>query len=57
MRTSVPIHFLVVAFAGWMNRQQRAVIDYLKAENEILKAQLKGRRLQLTDEERYRDAA
>ncbi len=46
------MHLLVVAFAGWINRQQQAVIDYLKTENEILKTQLKGRRLQLTDEER-----
>jgi putative transposase len=35
-----------------VNRQLQAAIDYLKAENEILKSQLGGRRLRLTDEER-----
>ena len=54
MTTSLPMHFLVVVFAGWLNRQQQAVIEYLKSENEILKSQLKGRRLRLTDEERRR---
>ena len=51
MRTSLPMHLLVVLFAGWLNRQQQAAIEYLKAENEILKSQLKGRRLRLTNEE------
>src|SRR5688500_7715215 len=44
----------MVVFAGWVNRQQRAAIEYLKAENEILKSQLKGRRLRLRDEDRRR---
>ena len=48
------MHFLVVVFAGWLNRQQQAVIEYLKTENEILKSQLKRRRLRLTDEDRCR---
>src|SRR5205814_8818125 len=54
MTTSLPMHFLVVVLAGWLNRQQQAVIEYLKAENEILKSQLKGRRLRLRDKERRR---
>ena len=54
MRTSLPMHFLVVVFAGWLNRQQQAAIEYLKAENEILKSQLKGRRQRLTNEQRCR---
>ena len=48
------MHFLVVVFAGWMNRQQQAVIEYLQTENKILKSQLKRRRLRLTDEDRCR---
>jgi hypothetical protein len=44
----------MVVFAGWVNRQLQAAIEYLKAENEVLKSQLKGRRLRLTDEERRR---
>jgi hypothetical protein len=30
---SHPLRFLVVALAGWINQQQREVIDYLQAEN------------------------
>ena len=54
MKTSLPMHFLVVIFAGWLNRQQQAVIEYLKTENEILKSQIKGRRMRLADEQRRR---
>jgi len=49
----MPTYFLVV-FAGWLNRQQQAAIDYLKTESEILKLQVKGRRLRLRDEDRQR---
>jgi len=44
--------FLVVALAAWRARQQDAFIDYLKAENRMLKARLGGRRLIFTDAER-----
>jgi len=44
-RTKVPMYLLMVVFAGWLNRQQQAAIEYLKTEKEILKSQLKGRRL------------
>ena len=27
--------FLLMIFAGWVNRQQLVVIDFLKAENRI----------------------
>ena len=40
-----------------MNRQQAQVIDYLREENRVLKEQLKGRRLRLTDTQRRRLAA
>ena len=49
-----PFHFVLVALAGWLNRHQQDVIDYLFAENRILKAQLNGHRLQLSDYERRR---
>ncbi len=45
---------LIVAVAGWINRDQQAVIDYLVEENRVLKGQLRGRRLRLTDDERRR---
>jgi hypothetical protein len=31
-----PFHLLVIALAGWLNRQQQAVIDYLIEENRVL---------------------
>lgn len=47
-----PAHLLLGILAGWLNRHQQSVIEYLKTENEILKGQLNGRRLKLTDGER-----
>jgi putative transposase len=41
-----------VALAAWLARQQDAFIEYLKAENRVLKARLGGRRLIFTDAER-----
>jgi hypothetical protein len=49
-----PLHLLVIALAGWLNRQQQVVIDYLIEENRVLKEQLGGQRLQITDEQRMR---
>ena len=31
-----PFHLLVIALAGWLNRQQQDVIDYLIEENRVL---------------------
>jgi len=42
-----PFHLLVVALAGWLNRHQQNVIDYLIEENRVLKDQLEGQRLRL----------
>ena len=49
-----PFHLLAIALAGWLNRQQQAVIEYLIEENRVLKEQLGGRRLRFTDEQRIR---
>jgi hypothetical protein len=51
---SHPLRFLLVAFAGWTNQLQREVIDYLKAENRVLREQLGSRRLRFTDDQRIR---
>ncbi len=51
------ISLLAMALAGWVNRHQQAIIDYLIAENRIFKQQLNGRRLQLSDNDRRRRAA
>ena len=45
---------LVVAIAGWRQRNQQAAIVYLLEENRVLKARLCGRKLRLTDDERRR---
>lgn len=38
--------------AGWVNRGQQDVIEYLQVENRILREQLGGRRLRITDAQR-----
>jgi predicted transcriptional regulator len=48
---------LLVTLAGWVNRHQQQIIEYLVEENRILKEQLKGRRVRLTDDQRRRLAA
>jgi putative transposase len=52
-----PLQLLLVTLAGWVNRHQQHVIEYLVEENRVLKEQLKGRRLRLTDDQRRRLAA
>src|SRR5512132_3385909 len=52
-----PLQVLLVTLAGWVNRHQQHVIEYLIEENRVLKARLKGRRLRLTDDQRRRLAA
>jgi hypothetical protein len=42
----------VVALAGWLNRHQQAVSDYLIEENRVLKDQLEGQRLWFADKQR-----
>ncbi len=52
-----PLRLLLATFAGWVDRDQAQVIAYLVEENRVLKEQLKGRRLRLTDAQRSRLAA
>src|SRR3989442_10859455 len=51
------LHVLIAMVAGWLQRHQQQVIAYLQEENRVLKAQLGGHRLRLTDTERRRLAA
>ena len=44
----------VAALAGWFNRRQQEAVAYLIEENRILRRQLGGQRLRLTDDERRR---
>jgi putative transposase len=48
------LQFLLLVLAGWVNRYQEAVIDYLREENRVLRARLRGKRLRLSDNERRR---
>jgi transposase InsO family protein len=52
-----PWQLLVAVLAGWINEHQQAAIDYLREENRVLKEQLGGKRLRLTDDQRRRLAA
>ena len=53
----LPLKLLLATFAGWVNRRQAQVVDYLVEENRVLKEQLRGRQLRLTDDQRRRLAA
>ena len=44
------VQFLLLVLAGWVNRQQQDVIDYLREENCVLR----GKRLRLSDDARRR---
>ena len=48
------LQFLVLTFAGWVNRHQEDLIDYLREENRVLREQLGARPLRLTDAQRRR---
>ena len=54
---NVLFQLLLATFAGWVNRERRQAIDYLREENRVLKEQLRGRRLRLSDSQRRRLAA
>ena len=40
-----PLRLLLVTLAGWVNRHQQQVIEYLVEENGVLRKHLKGRRV------------
>ena len=46
------LSFLVMIMSGWVNRHQLIVIEFLEAENRLLKARLRGKRIRFTDAER-----
>jgi putative transposase len=49
-----PWMFLVVALAGWLQRRQQDVVEFLREENRVLREQLGRRRLAFTDPQRRR---
>ena len=53
----IPLQLFVAALVGWLQGDQHKVIEYLREENRVLKAQLQNQRLRLTDGDRRRLAA
>jgi hypothetical protein len=41
----LPLHLIVAALFGWLDREQRDGIAFLREENRVLKTQLRGRRM------------
>ena len=53
MRSSPPLlSFLLMIVSGWVHRHQLIVIEFLQAENRLLKEKLRGKRIRFTDAER-----
>ncbi len=50
----LPLQFLMLVLAGWVNRHQQAAIEYLQEENRLLREQLGGGRLRFNDVQRRR---
>jgi hypothetical protein len=48
------LRVLLAALVGWLDRQQQEALASLIEENRILREQLRGRRLRLSDGERHR---
>ena len=48
------LQFLVLTFAGWVNRHQDDLIAYLREENRVLREHLGPRPIRLTDAQRRR---
>ena len=58
MTADVPrLRLLLVSLAGWINRYQQHVIEYLVEESRALREQLTGHRLRLKDDQRRRLAS
>jgi len=49
-----PWQLYLVILAGWVNRQQQFVIDYLRTENQVLRETHGKKRILLTDDQRRR---
>jgi len=49
-----PWHLLLLILAGWINRKQQDVVDYLLTENRILRDKLGKKRILLNDDQRRR---
>jgi len=50
----LPLRALLLTTICWVSREQQRTIEYLVEENRVLKEQLGGRRLRLTNDQRRR---
>jgi len=50
--SSPPLQFFILLVASWLRRHQGEAIEYLRAENRVLRARLGPKRLRFTDPER-----
>jgi putative transposase len=48
------LRLLLVALVSWLDQRQQEALAYLIEENRILRGQLRGRRLRLSDDDRRR---
>ncbi len=55
--TTLQLQFLIMIVSGWVNRSQQDVIEYLQAENRVLREHLGDGRQLFTDGQRRRLAA
>jgi hypothetical protein len=50
--SAAPLQFLILLVASWIGRRQGEAIEYLRAENRVLRARLGHKRLRFGDGER-----
>ena len=49
-----PLRFILICLAGWMNRAQKAVIEYLQEEIRVFREHIHKKRIPFSDEQRCR---
>lgn len=49
-----PWQLYFVILAGWVNRQQQEVVEYLRTENQVIKEKFGKKRILLNDDQRRR---
>ncbi len=49
-----PWQFYFLILAGWVNRQQQIMIEYLQTENQVLREKFGKKRILLSDDQRRR---
>jgi transposase InsO family protein len=52
MALKAPLQFMILLVASWLSRRQGEAIEYLRAENRVLRTHLGAKRLRFTDAER-----